>query len=154
MYRTSNPHTLDAMWQFISGFQSVQIATCHQNTPFASYAPVLQETPKFYLYLSQLATHTHNLLHNPQASLLFIENETEANNLFARQRATLSCDVRIIERDSEKWSQQLDKMEVEFGETVAMTRQLPDFVLFELLAQSAHYVVDFAKAYRFEIEES
>jgi len=35
-----------------------------------------------------------NLLNNPRGSLLFIRPESEARNLFARERAVLNCSVR------------------------------------------------------------
>lgn len=141
----------EEMWLFAAAFQSIEIATVSaQFEPEASYAPVLLEDGVFYLYLSQLAKHTRNLQQNPKLSLLFIESEQDAANLFARKRATFACRSEIIERDSEQWNHILDAMEDKHGEMMQMIRGLNDFQLFACTPYSAKFVEGFAQAYSFK----
>ncbi|BBN58642.1 HugZ family protein [Hydrogenovibrio marinus] len=133
---------------FIDGFQTVVLATLNKNSePDSSYAPVFQENQRFYIYISELASHTFNLLENPRASMLFIEPEEKADHLFARQRVTIRVNAATVERDSEQWADILNKMEGKFGEIIQMLRPLEDFHLFELTPESINYVRGFAQAY-------
>lgn len=133
---------------FIDSFQSAVLATLNKNDePDSSYAPILHHNQRFYIYISELASHTFNLMENPKASLMFIEPEQEADHLFARQRAILKIDASPIERETDKWIDILDEMEVKFGEIIQMLRPLEDFHLFELKPKSINYVRGFAQAY-------
>lgn len=140
--------------EFIAAFASAQLATVNaERWPEASYAPLLQHEQKFYIYVSELAAHTQNLLARPQASLLFIEDERQARNVFARQRAVLQVSATEISRDSGHWQQILQRMEDRFGSTMELLRSLPDFHLFALTPQSGSYVKGFGKAYRLQGED-
>lgn len=139
---------------FINSFDSAVLATVNQESlPESSYAPVLQHNQRYYVYLSELANHTQNLLDVPKASLLFIEPEKEANHLFARQRASLKVEAQHIERDSEFWRDILGQMEDKFGDIIQMIKPLQDFHLFEFSVTEGSYVRGFAQAYKFTGED-
>lgn len=136
---------------FIDTHQSVIMATISkEGIPEASYAPVLRMKGKFYIFVSELSNHTLNLLNTPKASLLFIQPETEAENLFARKRVTLKTSANHIERDAANWPDIMDALEQKFGEIIQILRSLADFHLFEFKALSASYVRGFAQAYTLE----
>ena len=143
----------DEYQQFIAGFNSVILATASLTDdgtaePEASYAPVLQQDDCFYIYVSALALHTRNLLQHKTASLLFIEDEAQAQNLFARRRATLQVSAQEIARGSEQWQQLLQAMEDKHGKMVSLLRTLTDFHLLKLTPVSGGYTAGFGKAYR------
>lgn len=152
---TSNdPEISNQLRTFISSFKSVQLATVDpQGIPEASYAPFVRMNGNFYLYLSQLAQHTRNLLKNPHISLMLIEPETQSLDIFARKRATFKCTVERIERETPEWQAVLQQMEQELGETVAMICTLNDFHLFCCKPQKANFVKGFAQAYRLSSEQ-
>ncbi len=135
--------------QFIDSHKSVVLATMNKDfEPESSYAPVLRHEGKFYIFISELSNHTENLMTKPSASLLFIEAENEAKNLFARKRATLKASAQIINRSTDQWQQVLALLEDKFGKIVSMLKPLEDFHLFELTPESAGYVRGFAQAYK------
>ncbi|WP_221796742.1 HugZ family protein [Oceanobacter mangrovi] len=141
----------DDFHAFISGFNSLILATVSADgLPESSYAPFIQLDGRFYIYISELASHTQNLLVKPVASLLLIEAEQDARNLFARKRATIQVHAQVISRDAEDWQRILDQMAEQLGDMIGLVRQLTDFHLFELQPQSAGFVVGFGKAYRLE----
>lgn len=122
--------------------------------PDISSAPyVRDEQNRFYIYLSALAAHTTNLQHHPVCSALFIADEQDSRNLFARERITLRCRVSRIERAEVRYSMLLDQLEQAHGKTVQMLRTLPDFELFELDPQEGSYVVGFGKAFELALPE-
>jgi len=134
---------------FISSFDSVVMATTNeQHEPEASYAPVLELDGKFYIYVSELAVHTRNLLANKTASLLFIEDESHSNNVFARQRATIQIHAEEIERESQHGLSMLDKLERKFPKMMPLLRSLNDFHLLLLTPQTGSYTAGFGRAYQ------
>jgi putative heme iron utilization protein len=135
--------------KFISGFKTVILGTLSATVEAeASYAPVLQKDGKFYIYISELAKHTHNLLEHKQLTLLFIQDEQDAENIFARKRATLKSEAKHIARDSQGWTDIMDAYGEHLGDTAKNLRNLQDFHLFEITPLSATFVRGFAQAYQ------
>lgn len=142
---------------FLTQFQSVILATVSADgRPESSYAPYLYHNGCFYIYVSELAAHTRNLLVSseacPDVSLMWIESEQETRNVFARKRATIHATAQAVPRDSEAWADLMGLMAERLGDTIGLIRPLTDFHLFELTPHSASYVTGFAKAYRLEGE--
>jgi putative heme iron utilization protein len=126
----------------------------HEGRPDISYAPFVRDRRgRFYIFVSELAAHTANLRHNPKASAMLIRPEAESSNPFARERATFQCRVREIAPNEENYSQQLDLLQEQFGQTVALLRSLPDFHLFELSPESGRYIAGFGRAFGISIED-
>lgn len=136
---------------FAQQFKSVQLATCSPDgVPEASYACYLYKNGKYYLYLSRLATHFHHLFQHPRCSLLFIENEDKAKQLFARRRFSIQCSSTVIPRESEFFQQILNDFSERFGRFMGLIRDLSDFELFELSPEYGSFVAGFAKTYRLD----
>lgn len=124
------------------------------NLPEISYAPYgRDEEGVFYIYISELARHTRNLLNKPQASVLFIRPESESPNLFARERAVFQCRTKEIGRDDKLYDIRLDYLQEKFSEVVGLLRTLPDFHLFSLRPESGQYVVGFGQAFTIDVSE-
>ena len=131
--------------------QSVQIATNNAaGHAEISYTPYLRDGELFYIFISELAAHTQNLKNSSQTSLLFIEDEQQCSNIFARTRLSLSCQAAFIERDTSHGQATLDKFELSQGKTLALLRSLPDFHLVELRAQHGSFIKGFGQAFRFK----
>lgn len=119
----------------------------------ASYAPYVREQLVFYILVSDLASHTANMLSNGQASVLFLEPEEDVVNLFARKRVSFNCRVQELAKDDECYEQQLNRMEAAFGETVSLLRSLNDFHLLQLVPVSGLLVVGFGRAFVIDPEQ-
>lgn len=134
--------------------ESLMLSTINADgTPQASYAPyVMDEAHQIYILTSGLSTHTRNLLRTSLASVLIIEDESQSQQVFARQRLTYDCTVSVIERHSPLWEERLDQFEARFGEIIQMLRQLEDFQLFCLAPQGGRFVMGFGAAYEVDPE--
>ena len=144
--------------QLLSQTESLILATVNPDgTPRASYAPfIMDEQRQFYIFTSQLAAHTANLLRTGQASVMLLEDEAVASQIFARRRVTFQCQASLIPRDSAEGKAALIQYETRFGKMVGLLKSLPDVQLFKLRPQSGSLVLGFGQAYelggdRFEI---
>lgn len=133
---------------FPARFQTLHLGTVSaEGQPEASYAPFVADQERYYVYLSELARHTGNLRARGRVSVLFIEGEDSASQLFARERLTLACEATECARGSARFDQVLDLFERRFGKFMQAIRPLKDFHLFELRPVSGSYVAGFARAY-------
>jgi putative heme iron utilization protein len=139
----------------IASQQTLLLSTASTTgVPDVSYAPFVRDRAGlFYIYVSEMACHTVNLLNNPQASALFIRPESASSNLFARERAMLSCRVREINRDDEIYPKQIQALQDKFGEVVSVLRSLSDFHLFALRPESGRYVIGFGRAFTINMND-
>lgn len=137
------------MKEFIAKIQTAIIGTLDKNShPFSSYAPYVYDTNRFYVYLSDIATHAKNLQRNPKASLFFVEDESKTDNLFARKRVSLQCDSQKIERGSERFEAVLDLFAQRFdGKMVSTLKKMTDFNLYEFKVTYGEATFGFGKAY-------
>jgi heme oxygenase (biliverdin-IX-beta and delta-forming) len=141
--------------ELISSQQTLLLSTASTNgVPDISYAPFARDhAGVFYIYVSDMACHTVNLLNNPQASILFIRPEAASSNLFARERAVLSCSVKEISREDEIYAKKMQALQDKFGEVVSVLRSLSDFHLFALRPESGRYVTGFGRAFTIDVND-
>ncbi len=135
--------------------QTLLLSTASTNgIPDISYAPfVRDDVGAFYIYVSEMACHTVNLLNNPQASILFIRPESESPNLFARERVVLSCSVTEIIRDDAIYHDRIQALQHKFGEVVSVLSSLSDFHLFALQPENGRYVIGFGRAFSINVSD-
>ncbi|MBR8837050.1 MAG: pyridoxamine 5'-phosphate oxidase family protein [Stigonema ocellatum SAG 48.90 = DSM 106950] len=140
---------LAAYQNFTDLFQSVILSTVSEDgIPNASYAPfVMDESKNIYIYVSGLSTHTQNLYSMPRVSVLFIEDESQTQQIFARRRLTFDCTPTVVDRDTELWNQIVHRFEARFGEIIQVFRDLPDFRIFQLIPSKGRFVIGFGAAY-------
>ena len=135
--------------QFLSTIKTATIGTITQDgLPFSSYAPYVYDNNRFYIYISNIATHAKNLHVRPNASLFFIEDESKSSNLFARKRISLQCESCVIVRDSERFEEVLSLFSQKFDSSmVATLKNMLDFNLFELHVKGGEATFGFGEAY-------
>ncbi|MBU0632341.1 pyridoxamine 5'-phosphate oxidase family protein [bacterium] len=137
------------MKDFIANIQTAIIGTIDKgNLPFSSYAPYIYDDNRFYIYISNIATHAKNIQANPHASLFFIEDESKSKNLFARKRISLQCSSQKIDRDTDRFEEVLSLFGKKFDVSmVGMLKKMTDFNLYELQVNSGEATFGFGEAY-------
>lgn len=121
-----------------------------EEQPSLSYAPYVRIENRYYLFISELSDHTRHLIANSKCSVMFIKDEGESRNLFARERLIYLCHGEQIDRYSVFGTEVLEVMQSKLGETIGVLKQLGDFHLFQLSPVSGRYVVGFGKAYNID----
>ena len=136
--------------EFIRQFGSVLIGTSDTSgQPDVSYSPVIYHNSRFYILVSQLSPHTGHLYQRPTASLLFIEDERDSEQIYARRRLSFSCSVQLCKRDEQLWQSVIPLFRNRFGGIIDTLTGLNDFVLFQLHPTQGRWVTGFGHAYGF-----
>lgn len=135
--------------QFTQEFQSIIISTVNdEGMPNGSYTPfVMDEFKNIYIYVSGLSPHTQNINLNHKVNVLFIEDEAQTPQIFARRRLNYDCTATLIERETEEWLNTVEKFAAHFGEIIELLRGLADFRVFKLTPHSGRFVIGFGQAY-------
>lgn len=135
---------------FISQYKSLQLASItEEGEPFASYAPFALGEDCLYVLISDIALHARNLRANPTASVLILEDESQAEELFARIRVSYNMRVEHIDVNAEGWETGIQTLENRLGSRSRSLSELSDFHLFKLIPKRGRYVKGFGKAYSF-----
>ena len=135
---------------FLGTLRTLQMATASAaGEPEASYAPFVRTgDDNFYVCVSELATHTGHLAATGRASVLLVEDESAASQLFARRRLVFDCGAERVERGTDRWRMVMDLFESKFGEVMGLIRPLADFRLFALAPRRGAFVKGFGQAFR------
>jgi hypothetical protein len=134
--------------QFIMGFQTLTLASVSATgVPEVSYAPFVRLSDVWYIYVSELAQHTRNMIDTKQAAVLLIEPEQAAKNYFARKRVTFQMQTDEVSRETKRWFSVMTVFESQFGDVIRMIKPLTDFHLMALTPVAGNFVRGFAQAY-------
>jgi len=131
--------------------KTLQLATQGKNGPEASYSPFVLSEGDLYIFVSELASHTLNLMRSPAVGVMLIEDEAMSRNLFARNRATLQCQASEVRRDATEYGPVMALYREEHGTTVDLLLTLPDFKLFRLTPDQGRLVLGFGRAFTLQM---
>ncbi len=138
----------------ISVQRSLLLATSNnEGDAEISYAPYVRIEQVFYIFVSELARHTGNMLRSCRASVMFIQPEAEAANMFARRRLIFTCQVAEIRADDARYVPILEALQQACGDVVGLLSTLPGFHLLALTPQQGQYVAGFSKAYTLDMAD-
>lgn len=148
-FRQPTPEVITEAGEFLSGFHTLVMATVSADgVPDASYAPFVRiDDNAFYVNVSELSTHTANLVSTPLASILFLQGEEHSKQLFARKRLSFEGHAQLVERESPTWVRVMDLFERKFGDVIQLIRPLADFKLMRIEPRRGVFVRGFAQAY-------
>jgi hypothetical protein len=155
LYQQQQIQQEDDAKQLIQAQQTVLLSTVSiEGQPECSYAPYVRDQGGvFYIFVSELAPHTQNMLQTSLASLLFIQPEQETKNIFARKRVVFECTVDDIKQQEKCFERQLQAMREKFGETIDLLRSLSDFHLLALTPVNGKYITGFGQAFSINIDD-
>lgn len=148
MEKISKGKALERLKTFTNAIQSVMLSTVDEHgEPFASYAPFVEDSDhNYYVGVSQMVAHTHNLATTGKAHLLFIEDESTAKGIFFRQRFYGKAHATLVDNADDRKAV-ADLFVQRFGEEAGMIMGLPDFQIFKLTAYDASFVLGYGAAF-------
>ncbi len=131
---------------FTDKIKTVSLATVNENSePFSSYAPYVEdEKGNYYVLLSAMVQHSHNMSVTKKAHIMFIEDENTSIDPYARRRLYFDADVEKQEKNDELIMKLfIDK----FGKTAKIISKMPDFKIYKLIPKNGNIVLGFGAAY-------
>ena len=133
---------------FLGGRKSLHLATLGSDVlPFASYAPFAIDDESLCVVLSDIAVHGLNLKARPEASILIIEDEDTATELFARKRLAYNVIAQAPQPSDIEWEKAVKALEHAHGKRPRQLAELEDFQVFRLTPSSGRFVKGFGRAY-------
>ncbi|MFA7446355.1 MAG: pyridoxamine 5'-phosphate oxidase family protein [Flavobacteriaceae bacterium] len=134
--------------ELIAKTKSVILATVDaEGNPNASYAPYAQIDNRFYILVSFMSKHTKNLKDIRKVSVMFIEDEADTKQIYARDRLTLEVLCKEIKRETPEWKAGEEKLKEAHGKVLDVLIGLNDFIMIELTTLKGSYVNGFGSAY-------
>ena len=138
----------EEVMEFIQSRKSLHLATLGADgAPFASYAPFAIGEDCLYVLLSEIAAHGSNLQREARASVLVVEDEGTAEELFARIRVNYSVQAELLAYNSGEWRVALECLAARLGPRSANLSKLEVFKMFRLVPKGGRYVKGFGRAY-------
>lgn len=123
-----------------------------QGLPDAGLTPFLYQDRRFYVFISNLASHTRNLRERPHVSVLIHKGDESARNPFTDKRVSFKGRAFPV-TEADKRDRILEVMEDKLGKTVSLLRSLPDFALYEITPTSGQLVVGFGAAFEVDTND-
>lgn len=128
--------------------KSVILATLDsEGNPNSSYAPHVMIDNKLYVLVSFMARHTKNLRDMKKVSAMFIEDETDTKQIYARERLTIDGITNQIERGTETWNKAVAELTKSHGKILDILTGMDDFIMIEISPLKGAYVNGFGSAY-------
>lgn len=141
----------DEIQALLADRKSLMLSTIDADgEPYASYAPFALENQNIYLLISEIALHALHLQRHPRAAVLIMEDEDNAEELFARCRLAFQVSATQIQTGSEQWLAGINVLARRHGDRINSLSQLADFKLFRLASLGGRYVKGFGKAYQIQ----
>ncbi|MGK0442292.1 MAG: putative heme iron utilization protein [Pseudohongiellaceae bacterium] len=139
----------DELRTFIASRRTLLLSTLDENNhPYASYAPYALGENCIYVLLSDIALHGINLKNTPKAGILIIEDEQEAQTIFARVRVNYQVTSTLIPINAgAEYDTAINCLYQKQGERIHNLRKLTDFNVFKLTPIGGRFVKDFGRAY-------
>lgn len=134
--------------EFRDSRKTLQLATISpEGIPNATYAPFAFDSQAYYILVSDIASHGRNLKTNRNVSIMMVEDESEAKQVYARKRLTFDTHAELVEKHTQAWERGVAALQARFGEIIDNLSQLGDFNLYRLIPESGRYVKGFGQAF-------
>ena len=141
--------TADRYSALIESALTLTLATVDQTQmPQASYVPFVRDAAgNYFVYVSDLSSHTANLIRSQKASVMIIEDEATASHLFARKRVNFECRARELARETPEFEAAAALLCERFPEMFPGMLEMLDFHVIELKPLGGRLVLGFGQAY-------
>ncbi len=135
---------------FLEKIQSVLLSTVDANAePFVSYSPYVEdEEGNFYIFISTAVKHSHNINANGKAHIMFLEDESVTDHIYARKRMYFKADAKAFEEDDKREEKIHELFKKRFGDKVSFFPMMKDSRFYKLTPRDGNFVLGFGAAYK------
>ncbi len=142
-----NPGQTESLRRLFEGQRIASLGTLHQGDPYVSMVPfaLLPDASALVIHVSQLSSHTKDMLESPRVSLLVIAPDTGDAPAQARARVTVLGRAEHCTASTPGYPAAQEAYLSRFPQA-ASTFALPDFFLFAIRPLSIRFIAGFAQA--------
>jgi heme iron utilization protein len=142
-----NPAQATALRDILQTQQIAALGTLHKGEPFVSMVPyaILPDGNGFVIHVSQLATHTKDMLLSPGVSLLIVALPTSEVPAQATARVTIQGQAKPCADSTQGHAEARAAYLSRFPQTAEIF-SFADFSLFVIQPSSVRFVGGFARA--------
>ena len=135
---------------FLQNIQSVLLSTVDADgEPFASYSPFVEdEEGNFYVFISTAVKHSHNMNATKKAHIMFLEDESVTDHIYARRRMYFKVDSEKFEEDDTREEKIHNLFKKRFGDKVSFFSMMKDSRFYKLSPKEGNFVLGFGAAYK------
>ena len=134
----------------LNAARTVIIAAGTGDVPEIGVTPMVRHQGQVFIYPSRLSAHVRGMLEAEKAQFMFVQDEADAQNIWARKRIKICANIIEIERNSNEFNEVASIFTEAHGPTMKLIRDFSDFHMLKLLPENGVMVLGFAKAYRLE----
>ncbi len=147
--KMSNEEAQTILDSFTNDIKSVMLATVNEEgQPFSSYSPYVEgKDGNYYVLLSAIVPHSHNMAVTKKAHIMFIEDESASEDVYKRRRLYFDADV---EKFDENDAQIMELFFERFGQTAKHLAKMADFRMYKLTPKNGNIVLGFGAAFRID----
>jgi hypothetical protein len=142
-----NAEQTQALRRLLQGQRIASLGTLNEGEPFVSMVPfaLLPEGSGFVIHVSQLSSHTRDMLESPRVSLLVVAPETPGAPAQATARVTIQGRAEHDTDSAPGYAAAREAYLSRFPRAAGMF-ELPDFLLFTIRPSSIRFIGGFAQA--------
>ena len=138
------------MVPFLENIQSVLLSTVDKECePFVSYSPYVEdEEGNFYVFISTAVKHSHNMNATKKAHIMFLEDESTTEHIYARRRMYFKADAQKFEENDERDEKIHEFFKTRFADKVSFFSMMKDSRFYKLTPKEGNFVLGFGGAYK------
>ena len=122
--------------------------TSTENSPLTNYAPFVKIGEDYFVSVSANLPHYVNMAETKKAHILIIEDEANADHIYARKRLYFGATCEV-EEDMEKVFKLFDER---YGDKLSFLRTMKDFKIIKITPQEKSLVLGFGAAYKMSVD--
>jgi putative heme iron utilization protein len=142
-----NPEQTQSLRRLFDSQRIASLGTLHEGEPYVSMVPfaLLPDASAFAIHVSQLSSHTKDMVESPRVSLLVVAPDTGGAPAQALARVTIRGRAERYTASTPGYSSTQEAYLSRFPQA-ASTFALPDFFLFAIRLLSVRFIAGFAQA--------
>lgn len=141
------PEQTQSLRQLFNGQRIASLGTLHEGEPYVSMVPfaVLPDASALVIHVSQLSSHTADMVDSPRVSLLVVAPDAGGTPAQALARVTIQGSAEHYTASAPGYASARETYLSRFPQAVG-TFALPDFLLFSIRPLSIRFIAGFAQA--------
>ncbi len=141
------PEQTQSLRRLFDGQHISSLGTLHEGEPYVSMVPfaVLPDASALVIHVSQLSSHTADMVDSPRVSLLVVAPDTGGTPAQALARVTIQGRAEHDTSSTPGYASAREAYLSRFPQAVG-TFALPDFLLFSIRPLSIRFIAGFAQA--------